>query len=46
MIVVNSHLDLAMNALRLRRDLTKGVYEIRRSEEGMAGAGIRLPFRR
>jgi len=37
MIVVDSHLDLAMNALWLRRDLTKSVYEIRKLEEGMPG---------
>lgn len=37
MIVVDSHLDLAMNALHLRRDLTKTVYEIRRLEQGMPG---------
>lgn len=37
MIVVDSHLDLAMNALRLRRDLTKSAYEIRELEQGMPG---------
>lgn len=37
MIVFDGHLDLAMNALMWNRDLTKGVYEIRQSEEGMTG---------
>ena len=37
MIIVDSHLDLAMNALWMGRDLTKSVHEIRKLEEGMPG---------
>lgn len=36
MIVVDSHLDLAWNALNWNRDLTRTIEEIRRSEAGMA----------
>ena len=39
MIIIDSHLDLAMNALSLNRDLTQSVFEIRRRETGMSGAG-------
>ena len=35
MIIVDSHLDIAWNALNWNRDLTKSVEEIRRSEAGM-----------
>lgn len=37
MIVIDSHLDLAWNALNWNRDLTLPVPEIRRSETGMDG---------
>ena len=39
MIIIDSHLDLAMNALSLNRDLTQSVFEIRRREAEMSGAG-------
>ncbi|MFQ6041709.1 MAG: dipeptidase [Candidatus Poribacteria bacterium] len=39
MIIIDSHLDLGMNALTLNRDLTQSVFELRRREEGMSGAG-------
>jgi len=39
MIIIDSHLDLAMNALTLNRDLTKSVFEIRQREEGMSEKG-------
>jgi len=32
-IIADAHLDLAMNALRFRRGLTKGVYETRKLSE-------------
>ena len=35
MMIIDSHLDLSWNALNWRRDLTKSIAEIRRSEEGM-----------
>jgi membrane dipeptidase len=34
MIIIDSHLDLSWNALNWRRDLTKSIEEIRRSEAG------------
>jgi len=39
MMVVDSHLDLAWNALSWNRDLNRSVPEIRSSEAGMAGQG-------
>lgn len=39
MLVIDMHLDLAMNAIDWRRDLEKGVYEIRELEKGIQGAG-------
>lgn len=39
MIIIDSHLDLAMNALQWNRDLTQGVYDIRRREAGMTQKG-------
>ena len=39
MLVIDSHLDLSMNALDLNRDLTLTVQEIRRREAGMPGKG-------
>ncbi len=39
MILIDAHLDLSMNALQWNRDLTQGVYDIRRQEEGMAEKG-------
>ena len=39
MIIIDSHLDLAMNALTLNRDLTQSVSEIRRIEAGTSGSG-------
>ena len=39
MIIVDSHLDLAWNALNWNRDLTRSVPEIRSSEAGMVGQG-------
>ena len=35
MMIFDSHLDLSWNALNWRRDLTRSIEEIRRSEEGM-----------
>lgn len=35
-LIVDSHLDLSMNALEWNRDLRLGVHEIRMMEEGMA----------
>jgi membrane dipeptidase len=35
MMIIDSHLDLSWNALNWKRDLTKSIAEIRRSEEGM-----------
>ncbi|MGO8787288.1 MAG: dipeptidase [Terriglobia bacterium] len=35
MMIIDSHLDLSWNALNWKRDLTKTVEDIRRSEEGM-----------
>ncbi len=37
MIVIDSHLDLAWNALNWNRDLTRSIAEIRASESGMTG---------
>ena len=34
MMIIDSHLDLSWNALNWKRDLTKSIAEIRRSEEG------------
>ncbi len=34
MMIIDSHLDLSWNALNWKRDLTKSIEEIRRSEEG------------
>lgn len=39
MIIFDSHLDLAMNALQWNRDLKRGVCEIRRQEAGMTEKG-------
>jgi membrane dipeptidase len=39
MIIIDSHLDLAMNALSLNRDLTQSVFEIRQREVGMPEKG-------
>lgn len=39
MMVVDSHLDLAWNALNWNRDLIRNVPEIRSSEAGMPGQG-------
>ena len=39
MLLIDGHLDLAMNALILNRDLSKSVYEIRRQEAGMTDKG-------
>ena len=39
MLAIDSHLDLAMNALNLNRDLTQPVNEIRRREARMSGKG-------
>lgn len=36
MLIVDAHLDLAMNAMEWNRDLRQDVYEIRMSEEGLA----------
>lgn len=35
MMIIDSHLDLSWNALNWRRDYTRSVEEIRRSEQGM-----------
>lgn len=39
MLIIDSHLDLGMNALGWNRDLSLPVAEIRRNEQGMAGKG-------
>lgn len=39
MIVIDMHLDLAMNALNWNRDLRKSVHEIRKDEAGMTQKG-------
>jgi membrane dipeptidase len=39
MIIIDSHLDLAMNALLWNRDLEQGVYDIRRQEADMTEKG-------
>ncbi|CAA9582794.1 MAG: Membrane dipeptidase [uncultured Thermomicrobiales bacterium] len=39
MLIIDGHLDLAMNALGWNRDLTSTVHEIRRQEAGMAQKG-------
>jgi len=39
MIIIDSHLDLAMNALSWNRDLTQSVFDIRRGETGMSQKG-------
>jgi len=39
MLLIDGHLDLAMNALIWNRDLTQNVYEIRRREAGMPQQG-------
>jgi len=39
MLLIDGHLDLAMNALDWDRNLELGVYEIRRGEEGMTQKG-------
>jgi len=39
MILIDGHLDLAMNALLLNRDLTLSVFEIRKQEIGMPEKG-------
>ena len=39
MIIIDSHLDLSMNALLWNRDLEQSVYYIRRQEAGMAEKG-------
>jgi membrane dipeptidase len=35
MMIIDSHLDLSWNALNWKRDLSKSIEELRRSEEGM-----------
>src|SRR5689334_13631471 len=35
MLILDAHLDLAMNALEWNRDLTRSVYEIREREQNM-----------
>jgi len=35
MLIIDSHLDLAWNALNWKRDLTKSIEDLRRSEAGM-----------
>ena len=40
MLVVDSHLDLAMNAVYLNRDLTMSIAEIRASEQGIDRKGF------
>jgi len=42
MLVVDGHLDLAMNALHWNRDLTRSVVETRRAEAGMTEKGRAL----
>ena len=39
MLIVDSHLDVAFNALDWNRDLTRSITSIRESEAGMAGKG-------
>lgn len=39
MFLFDGHLDLAMNALVLNRDLTRSIFEIRKQEVGMPGKG-------
>jgi len=39
MLLIDGHLDLAMNALIWNRDLTQSVFEIRRREAGMTQKG-------
>jgi len=39
MIIIDSHLDLAWNALQWNRDLTQSVYAIRAQETEISGAG-------
>ena len=39
MMLIDGHLDLAMNALLLNRDLTQSIFEIRKQETGMSGKG-------
>ena len=38
-LIVDTHLDLAMNALGWNRDLTRPLDEINRREAGMTGPG-------
>lgn len=42
MLIIDSHLDLGMNALHYNRDLTKSVEELRRREVGMPEPGRAL----
>jgi membrane dipeptidase len=39
MLLIDSHLDLSLNAVNWNRDLTRPVAEIRRSEQGMTQPG-------
>jgi membrane dipeptidase len=39
MLLIDGHLDLAMNALVLHRDLTRSIYDIRKQETDMPGKG-------
>lgn len=39
MLLIDAHLDLAMNALQWNRDLTRSVYTIRTTEQQIAGKG-------
>lgn len=39
MLVVDGHLDLAMNALYCNRDLTRSAHELRAAEVGRSGEG-------
>ena len=39
MLLIDAHLDLAMNALQGNRDLTRSVYTIRTTEQKVSGKG-------
>jgi membrane dipeptidase len=40
MLIIDGHLDLAMNALYLQRDLKKSAHQLRRDEAGLSGYGL------
>lgn len=42
MLIVDSHLDLAWNALQWNRDLRQSVYTLRNQERGVPGKGLGL----